>query len=499
MPQLPEQAQHRFYWIIIFVSLYSILPFLILSFYNHPSVDDFEYAVRDNQNSFLATQTETYYNWSGRYFATAISRINPIRFESLTGYKVCSFLLLAAFILTLYLFISTLFKEFTSKQKVALTGFIVIVYISQMPDITRGLFYMTAYLVYQLPNILTFVLLLLLIKLFSLKEKAARIMYTTVLVLVSAAIIGSNEVSLVYLITSFAFMLLMLRQYQHQLFKYILVVFACCLAAGFIMVLAPGNYVRMSLQTHDSGNITWSVLASVVLIFTYFYKWGILLTLASILYIFLWQRIPAFAPGAENIFKVPLRLSLLYFVITLFLMNFAFTWSVGAVPKSSVENVIYFYFVLGWFYNLQVAINRFYGHFYRIRSTSILTAALLFLFIRLVLDINNNINTAYLDLLSGKATKYNKELNMRYTFLKTSGCNLCMVEPLSSYPKSLYAHDVTHNLEEKERLVNSAPRKYWGKEGIYLTVPNPKVDESNLETVYTIGRRIKHKLLRPRQ
>lgn len=499
MLQTSVKKNYHFYGAMIVVGLYTVVPFLLLSIYNHPSVDDFEFAVRDNQNNFFVTQLDTYHNWSGRYFATAFSQLNPARFKSIAGYKVFSLLLLLTFIGVLHTFISTLFNKFTLKQKANLTALFTVLYISQMPSVAQGLFWMSGYQTYQIPNIMTLGVLILLIKLFKSKSKTTRIACTIGIILMNTAIIGSNEISLAYLVAFFAFILLLLWHHQHQLYKHVLVVFVLCLLATFIMVSAPGNYVRMGLLPDDAGNIVWAVLASILLIPTYFYKWGILLTVGSMLYLLFLQRTSVNTANFNRIFNISLPLSILYFLTTLFLMNFAYTFSVGAVPIPRVENVIYFFFVLGWFYNLQVGVTKFHYQFQQTRVPSILSVALMILFLRLVLDINNNISTAYLDVLSGKAKVYNKELNQRYSYLKKSSCDVCFVEPLSALPKSLFVGDVTTNPEERDLLVNRAFREYWHKEGIYLSASNPIIEEENLETLRSIGSKIKHQLLKSKE
>ncbi|GAB3193822.1 hypothetical protein GCM10027293_00510 [Pontibacter aydingkolensis] len=179
-------------------------------------------------------------------------------------------------------------------------------------------------------------------------------------------------------------------------------------------------------------------------------------------------------------------------------MNFTYAWSTGAVPKPNVENVIYFYFVLGWFYILHALLELHYKQPPISRHNFVLYLAVLFLFLRHVINIDNNISTAYLDLLSGKAAKHNDELNKRYALLKSSNCQVCIVEPLTDMPKSLYLYDITQYIPAKDSPINRTQKLFWNKKGIYLSKPGPSgwpTDESNLETLHSIGRQIKHRLL----
>ncbi len=488
-------TQNRYYISLIITGLYTILPFLILCIFNQPSVDDFEYAVRDNTSSFLSAQVDTYFNWSGRYFSTAISRINPIRFGSFIGYKAASFILILTFLLVLHLFLSHSFKHLKDKQLLSLTAFFSIIYISQMPDISRGFYYMTHYFVYQLPNILTILLAILLIKLFNSNKNWNIILYKTGIIIICIAIIGTLELSLVYIMTSLILLSYQLWRRKHKLFNFLLLVCMISLIASLVMTLAPGNYARMDLSPNDSKKFIWSFMASSILIITYLYKWGLVLIVASIMYALIWNDSSVLHSRYQSwVFKIPIWLSLSCFFTTLFLMNFVYTWSVGGVPKPNVENVIYFYFLLGWFYNLHVILNKLPTTL-QIAPHSLFTVSAIALFIRLVLDINNNISTAYLDLISGKAARHNNELNMRYVFLNQSNCKICIVKPLTGMPKSLYIYDLTAKLEEQDLLINSAPTKYWRKESIILSSHSPKQVYNNQETLHSIGRGIKHWLI----
>lgn len=498
MHQNLKQPNHYYFELIITIGLYTIIPFLLLCAFNQPTVDDFDYAFRDSQNDFLTTQAETYYNWSGRYFSTAISRINPIRFGSWVGYKIGSLLIIASIVLSIYALISTLSRKSRLKAKLSLTALFTILYFSLLPDISRGFYYMTHYFVYQLPNILTIVFLILLLNFIKLSNRSTKLIYLGGMIAVCVAIVGINELSLIYLMTTLAFIVFNAWRSSHPAFKYMLFVFTCSLIACLAMILAPGNYVRMGLQSGDTGNFLWSVLASIILIPTYFYKWGLSLAVVSILYLLLWRKVITFKAGYNALFKTPLSLSVSVFLITLFLMNFAYTWSVGGVPMDNVENVIYFYFVLGWFYNLHILMEKFSLQFRQIRYSPVLASFVMFTFLLLVFNIDNNISTAYLDLLSGKAERHNRELNDRYAFLKTSGCQNCIVKPLSEMPKSLYIYDLTPYIEGTESPVNAAMRKYFKKESIYLSSPGPTgypTDEDNLTTLHAIGRKLKHKVL----
>ena len=99
-----SKYENRIQNILIAVGVYTILPFLIISQYNRPAADDYDIAVRYSQYSLSYLIKDTYLNWSGRYFASLISALDPVNYKDYEIYK----LLPVAFILVFDLFFGVL-------------------------------------------------------------------------------------------------------------------------------------------------------------------------------------------------------------------------------------------------------------------------------------------------------------------------------------------------------------------------------------------------------
>ena len=221
-----------------------------------------------------------------------------------------------------------------------------------------------------------------------------------------------------------------------------------------------------------------------------FYRWLTPVLLATILYIFYWGLPLAGKLQHSRIFHIRLRLTLFYYLATLFLMQFAFTWAVGERPTPRVENVIYFFFVLGWFYNVQVALAR-YGHLLQAerRFSPLIPLAVFALFLLQAFSMGSHIMTAYIDLASGKAAAYDRALQQRYDYLSDSGCDTCVVAPLPEIPRSLFFKDMMDGKENSGFWVNAGLAAYWGKSAIYLTAPNPEIKD-NISTLRETGKKL---------
>ena len=73
--------------IFIFFIL-SFLPLLALSFFVHPTADDFTNAAAVLQKGFWKAQVDTYLNWFGRYSSTFLMYLNPTIRMNLILYRL---------------------------------------------------------------------------------------------------------------------------------------------------------------------------------------------------------------------------------------------------------------------------------------------------------------------------------------------------------------------------------------------------------------------------
>lgn len=71
------KARQRRAKILTGISLLAIIPFLILCTFAYPVNDDFTFGLRHIQKNVFQVSSDIYLYWSGRYFATFISALNP--------------------------------------------------------------------------------------------------------------------------------------------------------------------------------------------------------------------------------------------------------------------------------------------------------------------------------------------------------------------------------------------------------------------------------------
>ena len=494
-----DNISHRYKTVLLIIGVLAILPFLLLAFYNHPSYDDYHLAIRDAGNGFWQTQVNIFNKWSGRYAATAVAQINPLLYRSFVAYKLYSFALILLLAGTIFFTIYTLFKPYLGKYDVAvLSSILLVTYLAQMPDVAQGLYWFSGYMTYQLANILTLLFILCLYKLANSKADSQVKLFTLLAMFSGATVIGLNEMSLVGIMVLLGLVILHNLSSSTKYTKHFILIGIVCLLACLLVVFAPGSYERMHTQP-DSSNVAISVMAALGFTAIAFYKWGGMLTVVSILYALFWGIPLAQKRREQNTpLAIDFRISIVGYLIAIASMYFVYAWATGARAGSRAENVIYFFFILGWFFNLQLLLDKYWSERPKqqvSQQVQFILPAVAFLFLLSVIQLNSNITTAYLDLMSGDAEKFDEEMNRRYAILKNSSCEPCAVPTLTVLPKSLYIWHMLPKTEVEEMGVNRKFKDYWGKNMIHLNGPIPD-SKTNINLVKEIGKNMKLKFVK---
>ena len=177
---------------IISIGILTILPFIVISFFNNPTADDFCYNCQSRDLGFWNAQLSWYNGWSGRYFSSAILSIKPLVSDSFLIYKLIPIILLISLFTSIYYLSSLLFVNLKKRDFFILTFFILTLYLIQIPSISQGFYWLAGSITYQLSNILAILLFCFLIKLIETNE----IKYLIISIFFAFLVIGSNEASM---------------------------------------------------------------------------------------------------------------------------------------------------------------------------------------------------------------------------------------------------------------------------------------------------------------
>jgi len=423
---------------IISVGILTILPFIIISFFNNPTADDFCYNCKSRDLGFWNAQLSWYNDWSGRYFSSAILSIKPLVSDSFILYKLIPVLLLISLFSSIYYLSSLLLVNLKKRDFFIFTFFILVMYLIQMPSISQGFYWLAGSITYQLSNILAILLFCFLIKLVDSNEKK----YLILSIFFAFLVIGSNEVSML-LISYLIGVIFIFKSIQQKKINFsILVLLVFVIIFSVIVIKSPGNSIRDSSYP-NKNQIFYAIYKSILAVKSYLGIWlPFIIVFTFIFFDYFNKKIEI---RTSKIFDVnPILVFFIVFSIP-FIGFFTGYWSIGRTPPFRTINIIYFYFLIGLIYLTFVVffmVKRNKKDFITY-SKWVKFSLLIIIFIQLGQE--NNIRTAYSDLFSGKAFNYDLELKIRYKTIQNNSNDILYVPALTFKPTTIFCGDITND------------------------------------------------------
>ena len=470
--------------------LFLLIPFIFISHYNNPSSDDYHFVFYTTTLGFWEAQVHWYLTWVGRYFSTFILSLHPLLIKSTFLYKVTPIVIIFLSILSVYRFINTLIK--TKTIALFLAFYVLFYYLTQMPSLVQGIYWMPGSITYQLPNILFLYLITNFINEFFYYEvNKYNPIINAALIL---AIIGSNETSMVQLVVFIALVFVTYffnyKEINKTLVAY-LILSICCFS---IVYFAPGNQYRyesfMGVENHQFfETILNSFKQASIQSYTWIFSFPTLL-LSILLYL-------TFKRFNKNKVKISLQNFYWIFLVGFLMLSVGYStgfWSMGAIAPERTINVIFWLFIIVFvlllfllsnieFYKIQVSINK---HYYKLVFVLIISSLASAFFS------NNNFSTVIQDLQTKKAYQYNVSFNQREEMLFSSLKDTCVVSSLSAYPSSIFTREfsiendsiIAHYYNKKSIKLNFQPPNY--AETYYFNLDNDSTKLlTNLNTLTT--------------
>ncbi len=426
---------------IISVGILTILPFIIISFFNNPTADDFCYNCKSRDLGFWNAQLSWYNDWSGRYFSSAILSIKPLVSDSFLIYKLIPVLLLISLFISIYYLSSLLLVNLKKRDFFILTFFILVMYLIQMPSISQGLYWLAGSITYQLSNILAILLFCFLIKLIETNERK----YLILSIIFAFFVIGSNEASML-LISFLIGVIFIFKSFQQKRINFsilILLIFVVIFSA--IVIKSPGNAIRASYYP-NKNQIFYAIYKSILAVKSYLGIWLPFIIVFTFLFFDYFNK--KIEIRTSKIFNVnPIIVFLIVFSIP-FIGFFTGYWSVGRTPPFRTINIIYFYFLIGLIYLIFVIFFKLKQNKNDFINYSKWVKYSLFIIIFIQLGQENNIRTAYSDLFSGKAYNYDLELKSRYKIIQNSSNDILYVPALTFKPTTIFCGDITNDSKD---------------------------------------------------
>ena len=444
---------HLFIWLLTFLI---VLPFILNAQYAVPVLDDYAYAIRDMKSSWIVSIVETYNELSGRYFATLLSRLNPLEYQlPFFVYSIYSLTLIVGLFLSAWLAVHSCFKRvIDSSSQWSLAGLFMVLYLSLCSSVAEGFYWFSSYTAYTVPCILVF----LFIALFN-NEKIWAVLLKCLL---AVYIIGSNEVTAVLFVSVMLFATFV---YRKKLSKGHWTVVICVLLAFSLVVFAPGNGARMNDRLTDSP-LLWTAIVSPLETVAWFILLLPVFFLFSIAYIYIiGTRI-----SRMKVFDISPTLFTVFFFFSVLLAHIPCTYGLGTVVIGRTGNALLLFLLIEMFFLINVLMHRYADRVEKWQShcsfRKISLGVILLFFLFIIFFPGGNISNSYKDLISGESRLYKEECINRITAIENKMGSSIVYSPLQYRPKTLYIGDLDVDKNARHNIFFS---EYYKLNSVSLT------------------------------
>ena len=434
--------------VIILLGLTVLVPTLILSFFNHPAGDDIRFAIAINQFGFLGSFKFWHENWTiGMFSLFLMNIINPASFEWWIGYKIVPVIFILLFLFSLFHFIKTATRNIISVyEQWALVLSFVFIYLYNLPGPESGFYWVTYLALYQSGNILTLLLLAILIKNINNKEPKKIYYFSIASILLFLSQLNTTNTAFTFVTLVFFAILKMI--YDKKISKYFLILLAIITASTLFFLLSPGLNVRVDGHPdmkRDIGpfvRLLYAVWFSIRMIVVFCIKRSPLLILFTIILLPVYNNILSEKNKMSSLHQIIINPFIAFVIMIASPMLYAIpsSWVGQGRPALWIQNISYFYFLLGWMY-LLLCITDYVRKKYIIPEYNLNWLRwLCVIFVIGSVALPNNIRATTGDILLGRAARFDSLLVKRSLDLKECAMDTCFVDSLykKDNPASLY-------------------------------------------------------------
>lgn len=409
--------------ILTAICILLIIPFLVLSFYNHPSADDFCNTNLTIKHGVVHMTKWWYFNWSGRYFSNFLASANPLILGNLIVYNLIPIITLISTILILYIFLKQIIESPT--KIVFLLS--LITYTSILitkPTISEGIYWYTSIVTYEFANIYILLIGICMLK-YALNNK---LKYFILAILFSVLLIGSNETSMIIYDT----IIFVITIFTYKREKTLVLLTAIALFFSIIVVIAPGNQIRGAYFT-NSHLINYSLYQTILFFRNNILNW---ITIPSI-------TILLISFNTKISIDLPIYKSIIILALIPLVGIFPGFWAMGTISPERSINVIHFIFTVTYVVTFIKIIEPINLHL--TTSNNILKYFITAILIILIIS-NVNVRSLIKDLASGNAAEFSKRKNERINEIKKNKkANDFRFKKITNIPSTIFVSDLDSN------------------------------------------------------
>ncbi|WP_143069818.1 DUF6056 family protein [Hymenobacter actinosclerus] len=456
-------------WLMLCLCL---LPFLLISAFNHPTDDDFQAAVLARRYSFWQSIQFYYQHWTGRYTS---SFLYGLVYEApsldcwLLALRLAPIALLLALVSALYFAIGGLGYTFSASLKGRLSLYGTLLYLCGTPLVASALYWYNGAAVYTSGLVLGLVLIGLIGRSIQTTHRIRQAGWGIGAAISGVLLVGTNE--LMIPVALGGVILWMLAQTKKNSIWPVVVLVASGLGAA-VAIAAPGNFARADKVqaglpfVYRAGIIGGK---SLYLTASHLAAWVSNGALLAATILFLWWLQPRQRVG------VPSRWlgAAIAGAVGMVLLTIPTLWATNDVP-ARVWNVVYFLFLLCWFALVAAAASQWaLPVSWRVSRRAGRGARVVWLAF-LVAGYSSAVHVAYVD-LAFKAPQYHKAQLQRYALLgrlRQAGQLSASVPALLpneyQYPATLFLHELEPFPQD---IANEGVAAYFGLDSVRIKAP----------------------------
>lgn len=472
----------------------SLVPVLIIAFYNHGTSDDFSYgwmtriawidthSLREVLKAVFRNVKETYFAWQGTYSAVALFALQPGVWGE-NFYFLSTFIVTGLFVFSCFYLLRRFCKnvfECDTKVGDVIASVILLLSVQLVPSPAEAFFWWNGASYY----VIFHALMLIFVTDFSIcvyKDKCSRRQWG-VLCLLGTLIAGGNYITILLTLEMMTCILCFSVYRRNKVTIKMLIPFFLTIIGFLINCFAPGNSVRKA--TYESWSPIKAILHSYYEAYFYMEEWlePILILALVFLLPFLW-----YAVSKLPSIKIGKCLLALFITFSLYASSFTPTLYVyGEAGPGRIQNIRYFLWILvcimfeaifimiikrivkecGKEYQALEFIRMVYDRYAIYFWVSVLVCVMCFLSIYTLADKKDDLTSiiATKSLISGEAREYDKEVNARLEILEGEEKTVYLSAYITQ-PELLFLVDIQ---EESNNWINCAVAKFYKKDEVRL-------------------------------
>jgi len=444
----------RLKWSLVLVlSVGLLLPFVVLAFYVVPSTDDYMFAYYTDKLGILESVKSFYLTWTGRYSSMFLLSLHPLLVESLILYRLIALIFLLVSGHAIYFFLRKVFELKRGFLTAYVSIIFLFVYISQMPDLVQGFYWLPGSVTYQLSN----VLMLYFVGSIFPKLKSGRVaigwstgFFHLILILI---VCGLSEISFLIINVLIGSMLLFGYVESKKVHGWLLVYMLFAIFSSVVVMTSPGISVREAMDSFDldKRNVfqnSWNSIVSIIkMTSSWMFSFNLLL-LSLLFLIVLSVNRDAYRGSGYQWSSKTAAFGILWGLFMLFVSVFPIHYVFGYITPLRAVNVTFWVFLFLWLFFLlfiHKKMNIKYKRLFAQRvETYVLVCSLLFY---AGAGYSSRYYIALNDLVSGRAIEFDRQFKERDRIMRNCNTEVCEFPNFSVFPKTIFNEDVGRTID----------------------------------------------------